>query len=202
MTGRKQQKNGQNGKKNNSRVARIPRGLQIHQFSRHVDDGTLVKSITDAGWAYAFNLQDLPNYTEFTALFDRWRIVNVEATLIYQQSINTSTFCFPTLFASIDLNDASTPATLNQILERENTRVMPFSAAIAMHKISMKPRTLVQGVAGSLAVEVKDAWADCLVPAQDFYGLKFWMQNYNSTVSGSATIRLVFRYDLEFQTAR
>jgi len=193
---------GKNGRKAQNNASKIPRGLQIHKFSRHVDDGILLKSAADTGWAYAFNLTDLPSNTEFTNLFDRWRIVNIEATWIYQQSVNSATFCFPTLYASIDLNDANTPLIQNTILERENAKIMPFSAAIAMHKVNFKPRTLVQGVAGSLAVEVKDGWADCLVPGQDFFGLKFWIQNYNTAVSGAAQVRLLYRYDLEFQTAK
>lgn len=180
----------------------MPRGTTIHRFSRFVDEGFITRTATDAGIAYGFTLADLPGYLEFTALFDRWRITNVEAMLMYQQTSSASTFAFPLLLLSDDFNDNLTPALETVLLERENLQTHAFGTANNIYRHSLKPRVLALGGGSSQSIEVKDGWVDCLTPTVDFYGLKLWLVNYNTLVSGNAVIRVLFRYDLEFQTAR
>lgn len=205
MTTNNSKKNGRRNAKNGNGAARkqnISRGLQIHRFSRHVDEGFVLKAATDQGLGYGFNLADLPAFTEYTALFDRWRIVNIEASFLYQTTAAQTTNCYPLMLMSEDLNDNLSPATEQVLLERENTRLCPFGPNNMMYRHNFKPRTLATGSSAALSVEVKDAWVDCLAPSTDFFGLKVFLVNYNTAASAGVNIRVLFRYDMEFQTSK
>jgi hypothetical protein len=189
----------------NGHEERIPRGIgnQVHRFRRRWDYGVIGKAAVDAGYATSFALSDLPNYTEFTNLFDRWRIREVTLEFCYQQAINTATFCFPFVILSTDLNDAVTPLTENQLLERENAKMHNFSAGRTVVRHVLQPRQLAAGSGGSLTTEMpRDSWVDCAYSSSPYYGFKAWIGNYNSAISGAAQLRLYLTYDLEFKTAR
>jgi len=178
-------------------------GEDVHYFVRLVDFGVLGKAVSDQGFGIGFSLQDVPSYSEFTGLFNAFRIDKVDVTFLYQQTINTSTFCFPTLFVSYDANDITIPGTESVMLERANTKVMSFSTNRMMINFTVKPNMLAATSGLAVAAELpKTTWCDTADPSNTFYGLKVWAQNYNTTISGNMQIRVLFKYHMSFKTAR
>jgi len=60
-----------------------PSRQKVHFFKRHVDLGTITLSsagITTQG--YSFQLDEVPNYTEFTALYDQYKLSAVAIKFI------------------------------------------------------------------------------------------------------------------------
>jgi len=178
-------------------------GEDVHSFVRLVDYGVLGKAVADQGYGIGFSLQDVSSYTEFTSLFNAFRINRVDVTFLYQQTINTSTFCFPTLFVSYDANDIAVPASEAVLLERANTKVMAFSTNRMMINFSLRPNMLAATSGLAIAAELpKTTWCDSADPSNTFYGLKVWAQNYNTGISGNMQIRVLFKYHMSFKTAR
>jgi len=107
-----------------SLVSRQP----IHNFKRTwLDASTFYLGAAEMKGGYSFKLSDLPGYTEFTSLFDQYRIRKVKIVLVPNFGPNTvpsggaflSNFSVNTV---LDYNDVTAPANLNELLEYQNMR--------------------------------------------------------------------------------
>ena len=94
-------------------------------FSRYTDalgyvncDGT-----NPALYAFNFSLSDLPNYTEFTSLYDMYKINAVKITFIPYQTVSNSVATINNadntarFFSAIDYNDGTAPITTDNLRE-------------------------------------------------------------------------------------
>lgn len=73
----------------------------------------------------------VPNYLEFQALFDYYKIGNVRMKMFFsnnQSSLSTPTQALPIIHVSNDYDDIATAETINSILERAGTRTFQFTA--------------------------------------------------------------------------
>lgn len=142
------------------RRSRLPRRLpyrpkkritKIHSFKRtFMTTHTLATAATTANcWGFTLNM--LNNYTEFTSLFDQYRLKAVSFTVIPRfTEISSSTPVDVGFYSVIDRNDQTNLASVAAACEYENmkrTRLNQF------HKRYLKLSTLVDtGIVGSSAV--------------------------------------------------
>lgn len=111
---------------------RIPRNLtpkNVHYFKRNALIGDLSKSAgtTSCLNGYQFQLNDCINYSEFTALYDFYKICAVKIRVIPgwtvgNVDVNTGApvsaqvnLASARIFSAIDYNGSSTPSTINNI---------------------------------------------------------------------------------------
>lgn len=152
-----------------------------YKFARTFEIGVLVKGASDLGHAFPFGLSLLPNYSEFTTLFDRYRIRQVDVRLTFAQQNHTgSTVNYPTVWAYMDDDDASIPATKSAVLERQSVRPFTFTDAKRVYSLSLEPRWLLDGTSKA-SLAPRDMWIDMSTPAVSHYGLKLWVDNYNTS---------------------
>lgn len=65
----------------------IARGPKVHEFTRKIIQSLAVtNALSMQSWALNWHLSDLPSSTEFTALFDMYRIKKIEITFIYDHN--------------------------------------------------------------------------------------------------------------------
>lgn len=193
--GRGQRNNGQDGPQQS-------RGNRM-KIVRGVDLGQIPKNVLDAGAAFDFSLNDVPNSTDFTNLFDRYSLDKIELMFFYQNTPAATTNAFPTLVHSIDVNDASTPTLQNQVLERGNVKIESFTLSKNVIRITFIPRTLAPASGALLSLQMPlGTLVDTASPDQPYYGLKAWVQNYNSTATPSGVMRLYAKYHFTFVTTK
>jgi len=127
-----------------------------------------------------FKLSDLDSYTEFTNLFDEYRIIAVKLefkSYFNNQSISDvqdDSLVIPDFYTVIDHNDASAPASRAALLDYETLR---HSRLTRPHKRYFKVNTLAEmyqsGTEGVVATKWKQ-WIDTGHPDLPHYGLKYF----------------------------
>lgn len=158
--------------------------------------------------------QALPNYTEFTALFDRWRITNVRLKFHYSSNVANGSaapgtltgVALPLIQIANDYDDAVPPASNTELLQRQNTKYWTLdSTGPKTHSVS--PRILLaaenSGAFTSVAVD-RGSFIDCSTPNTDNVGVKLWCETQTSAATQLQLgyIWVYATYDLEFKDPR
>lgn len=159
-----------------------PVGGRIYDFVRSfvsVNAIALTNTIdTLTGFQYALN--QLPNYTEFTSLYDEYRIkyIKVEFLPKFDSVVMpdvtgvTNTARMGYLFSAVDYDDSSSPSSLETILQYQT---MKRTKTSDVHSRYWSPCTAkeyyVSGVSSGYGRE-KAPWLDCESVSVPHYGLK------------------------------
>lgn len=197
---------------------------QKHTFQRTVSYNTVLNELT--GWAasgifdieFTFSLASTfiyiggafvgtipnPGSSEFTPLFERWRIVSVEATPIFtgnSSSLNSPTTALPLILCVIDYDDTAA-ISLTQIQQYSNMMMFQLgTGAVVPPTIKFSPRPLAieySGVSPGYAITSKNVELNTGYPAIPHYGLKCVFDNQNvSSASLIGTVSWYFRYTFE-----
>jgi len=153
---------------------------QLVTIQRTYAGGTITPSTTipQAG-ALSFALSSLPDYTEFTALFDQYRIIQASVSFEPTSLVSTST----PLITVLDYDDAVVPTSLNMLYEYET---MQSSTSGTMQKRVLTPKLALaaySGVFTSFGVAPTGTWIDSASPSVLYYGVKW----YNDAQTGNNT---------------
>jgi hypothetical protein len=143
-------------------------------------------------------LDDITNYTEFTALFDSYKITGVKIRFIPRQTSQDSLVTAPGQFIYVpDYDDDTIPTATTEILERQSHRVIqvpggPFS-------IFIRPKATVNSGAISSALQyngwIKTGATGATIP---YYGLKWAWLLSNSTQN----LDVYMTYYLKFKAVK
>lgn len=174
----------------------------VHTFNRIAPLNDIPKLPGDQGFGISFRLSDLLDYTEFTNLFDQYRVNWVEYMFICKQ--NGSSPAWPTIFIAEDHDDDAVPV-INEILAKEHTQVLQFGSNRTMLKLRLRPnitRNVYNGVTNGYERAAPGTWVDCAVATVPHYGVKYFISNYNTTSNPNATISVVVRFNLSFKESR
>lgn len=151
--------------------------------------------------ASTFNLAHLPNYTEFTSLFDRYRITHIQVQFFLKYSPdsgaadpagNQQNATHPILYLVKDYDDSTVPGGINALREHAKVqmRIMDPNKVI---KFNIKPSTLSETYRSAVATTYSPQWKnwiDMAHPDTPYYGLKFGAENFfgqNQTIQMRAT---------------
>jgi len=154
----------------------------------------------------SFILSDLPSYTEFTALFDRYKIngakiafyqpyQNGAATSVTQATTAVTTLPMIRLHTAVDYDDASTPSSVAVLEQYTSYKCVELTSPnIRGGKVTryLKPRLAVSvyggGVFGNYG-NSKAMWIDTSSPSVNFYGIKWAYEPIYSDGVGSAWLQ-------------
>lgn len=177
--------------------------MPTYTFLRQNYVGPLGQAAADQGFGVAFHLSDLPNYTEFTALFDAYRIIEVE---MFWELTKNGGSNWPTLVVWPDYDDASAPSTLADAEQVQAASRLHFSNAVTSFRRKVIPRVsgVVEGTGAAAlsASNIVSPWLDCAYPQIEHFGVKFWVADYNSTSYSSTVINFGFRLHLQMRATR
>lgn len=191
-------------------MLRVPRSLQ-HKHIRTYDFGALTPTASDKGWAFTFLLSALPNHTEFTNLYDQYKIECVEVIweLIPTVEIGTAavaTMACPVILAWQDNDDGSTPATLNEVNQIAKMERLQLSVANPAVKRSVLPwvQAGTPGAPANVGLSIRAPYIDCSQDGVQHYSIKFWVKNFTTTTVSlnGLGINLAFRYHLSMRNPR
>lgn len=140
-------------------------------------------NLSAQGLGLYFRLQDLSNYTEFTSLFDKYRIMWAKVTLVPKSqqpsqdvaSSGAGTHKSATVVTAIDFDDVTAPTSLATVMEYDNCKVHTGDQRITR---SFKPRVasaVYNGAFTGYAELQGDPWIDCGSAGVQYYGFKACM---------------------------
>ena len=159
----------------------------VHTFEVTVDRGFVSATNTVTTGALGFRLSDTPSPTDFTALFDQYRIAQVRVEfipLVTPFGPSTTSIALPYLLTAIDYDDetAVTTSTLQQ-----------YGTCMTVANQEYHQRTLnplgaqeiyTNGVVSGYSSLKPGDWIDSNSPGAAYFGLK-WATTPVTVVSGS-----------------
>jgi hypothetical protein len=166
----------------------IPQRQQVCTFRRSYSLATLAANTGDTLYSFYFTIGNTPGATDFTNLFDQYRIMEAVVTFVpYVNTVPSGTANSPGIIGTwIDYDDANLPANLQEGQQYEsyqrNQCTVPFVRVI-------RPRSAVATYGGSTFNgygNVYGMWQDSANTAVQYYGLKLCI--HNATYASSTNV--------------
>lgn len=155
---------------------RLENSFRLHKFIRHREIGVITSgNVAVVSGGIAFALSDLPNPTEFTALFDLYKIDKIVINIQPLNNINSpSTVAnLAYLVCVVDTDDIASPVTASDLLQYEKCHmVSPYKGL----KLTWKPSVAMAAYGGSLFTSyanAQDQWIDMGSSGVPHYGFKY-----------------------------
>lgn len=196
-----------------------------------VDGGTLVKStnlsystgssalaITYGTMSFAVSLADLPDYSDFTALFDQYRVDSVELILQpYCTNVTTGAAYLASTGQSgilvhsvVDYDDSTLPAGsdagIQALREYQNYRVESlFNGEARPLTRTFVPRVATPVYSGVSFTSYRNSpfdWMDCGYPSVAGYGWKGVLEGVSSGITSTFLIKAEAKVTLRFRNVR
>lgn len=214
-------------RKKKHKIAKVAKNLPngVHAFKRRCTMApkfiTSTPAILDEyfGYSESFSIDKLPNYLEFTHLFDEYRITGIKYYLIFQGNTN---FVYETYFAAmpielqyvIDYDDVVAPPNTvtgwTELQEHANCKLKQVSnQSRSVFSFTFSPRVqeMVYNTptTTSYGTGQKGRWLDCDSPSTPHYGLKYILHIPKVNVGGAAfqvRVDAYADYFMEFKGVR
>lgn len=179
-----------------------------HFFKRNVELAQLQFNnvSTDNTGAYVFTLGDLPNYAEFTALFDEYMMCAISISFVpaitgMDGNPIATTVSLPNFCTVIDHDDNTAPTNLATILQYENFKRTRLNVT---HTRYFVPRIAVNvyraGLTSGFGSRSKQ-WIDCSNTDIAHYGLKYVIDPiFNS--GSELNVQVFATYYMKFRGVR
>lgn len=204
-SGRRGSKRGDPARTNGETVWQLKQGKPV-SFTRYVNNGELSNGAVDQGYSTVFALSFVPGVTDFSALFDQYRIDKVE--FVFEMDIAdgalNSTTKWPRVIIAPDFNNQSAPVTENDVLVYEQSKQYQFSTSERRFSVVLKPMvaTSIYRTGISNGYEMRPSgWLDMATTDVPHYGVRYWVNNHNTTNFGGNRIRTYTRYWMSFRNA-
>lgn len=155
---------------------------RFHSFKRVTQASTLFGNATGA---IEFRLNELPNYTEFTNLFDKYRIKGVSIALVprvtsYDANPNATLVAQPMIHTAVDYNDSTAPANSVELMQYDTYKCTVGSQ---IHRRYFSPRVsntvFRTALSSAYSMGSNKQWLDCTTGGADLphFCLKWVIDN-------------------------
>lgn len=153
---------------------RIAQPVQYFKRTTYTTNWLATNTGLDMFKNLTIKLDDVPAHTEFTNLYDQYKIAKVVATLIPKfnsvDPLNPSSIVVPPTWSVLDY-DGTFPTTENAMLQYQNLHQIP---GMRWHKRVFRPRFLTEQYNGlTTAYSPKTGFIDCNYASVPHYGATF-----------------------------
>lgn len=178
---------------------RVPRSAKVHNFKRtvYLSGAVAGSTLLDVFGRSGFSLANVTNYTEFTALFDMYRINGVKVRFMpransSEAGTNQGLVKF---FTVVDYDDVSVPTSISQLLQYENVKITNTARD---HTRYFKPKIAAQVFQNAVGTGYapRSGWIDCDNPTVEHYGLKWALQQLPA---GNQSMDIAITYYMSFK---
>lgn len=156
-----------------------------------------------------FKLSDIPNFSEFVALFDQYKILGVGITWIFTRTENQISTTvgqnpMPNLGYVRDYNDATPLTSEGNYLQFQDCRIRRLDRPISMYVRPRPSTALYNGAFTGYGVPT-NVWIDTASSDVQHYGVKWFT---DASMEGSlpteqlGVIKMVFRFYLAFRNVK
>lgn len=152
------------------------------------------------GISTPWTVVSMPNVTEFTGLFDQFKLFSYTIELIPRftdvtfSSPSAGSYC-PSIFWYFDTDDSTAPSTSSEVMQHQYVRTARLNKPV---RITVKYPCVATTMYGSLASNYgskRSPWIDCQSVATPHYGLKFMIQGVPSLAhTGLFDVRCKWRF--------
>lgn len=174
---------------------------KVSYFTRHC---ALVDfTISNTVFTYAsfnFSLNDLPNYSEFTSLYDMYKLNAVKITFLPQMTENVSSgsinnpYANTRFMSAIDYNDGTPPSSANEIREYQSYKMTPI---LKRHTRYIRKPKLLDSNGFSIS-----PWMSTAFPSPNYYGLKVAVEPMSSTSTLTMSYTVECKYYVSFKNVK
>jgi len=164
-------------------VCRIPRSYTFD----------LSRTASASGFFFDWSLSDVPNASEFTALFAQWRLMRSSITFTWR-SVNEANPTRPIFYLALDPFASAAPASINEILERPNRTWSPNAQRTTLQlDVKAKALDLVASGAGASALVVNalaqpNQWYPTTSTGLSYGALLLWIEGWGAS-AGTITVK-------------
>lgn len=157
--------------------------LKVHHFKRFFKGTPITTSAVDQFAGYSFSFDQLPNYTEFTNLFDSYRINKIVVKWIPNRTdaaAGTATELEAQFTSALDFTDATAPANMNEMYQYESFKLTRGTRA---HTRVFRPSTIDYVATSAGANSGNPTWRQWIStssPTILHYGLKVGIEANNA----------------------
>ena len=197
---------GRRGRPRKTKSVKRPRGLkqpvQYFTRSKYIPGAFAAAAGATNYDAAVARLVDVPSYTDFTNLYDQYKIISVKFAYLprgNQADLGTSGSQITRLFSVLDYDDSVVPTSIDQLCEYQNLKMTNTSKA---HVRSFQPRYIREidtGLGATGKEVVRGGWIDCTNNNVTHRGIKLALQG---PVVGTITYDLMITYKLAFKNVR
>lgn len=170
--------------------------------------GATFSSALDWSAACTFRLSDIANFSDFTEMYDAYKInsVTVELEYLSNSSAVNGTGVLPTFYMYWDQDDLTPPPTLKNILGKQGVKrwhptatnltkrfkFIPIAANVAQDAASLQP----------VIVPNKSQWIDSLSANVPHYAFKLFCQDFLVPAQQLITnvVRVHYTYNVSFRS--
>lgn len=169
-----------------------------HYFKRFAYKATITGDVSrTAKGAMSFKLDDIPGLSDFTSLFDYYRISGVKlrfTTYLDPNSQAAGNAYFPKLYTAIDMDDDAAPLSSDDLRQRTNCKIR-WLAPNRSYGIFLRPKYLknvyISGVSTGYEIG-KQTWLDLSNTNIPHYGLKYVVENLNPDLSQAVQVEATY----------
>lgn len=190
---------------------------QVHSFKRVVDLGSYTAYTTSLASnpiakTFSFSLDDLPNKSEYGALYDQYKLNGVSLKIIPKaqafQGASTGTINsigYNPCMTVIDYDDADTPASKEVLLQYGTCK---YTGPNRTHTRFIKPKIKVPAWVSSTSSfgysSDRAKWIDMSNQTVQHYGIKWWVDAplLGSTSESSITYTVMATYYFQCKNTR
>lgn len=178
----------------------------IHYFKRFTYKSTITGDVSRvAKGALTFKLDDVPGLSDFTSLFDYYKITGVQlkfTTYLDPNSQAAGNAYYPKMYSTIDLDDDSAPLSSDDLRQRQSCKIR-WLAPNRSYNFFLRPRYLknvyISGVANGYELG-RNQWLDLSNTNVPHYGFKYVIENLNPDLSQAVQVEAC--YYLAFRGVR
>lgn len=171
------------------RTGRRMRPLQTYTFTRYYDSGVIPGNATTGAPVLrgaSFALSSLPGVSDFTNLFDMYKITHVQLRFHLQVDPGaqaSASAIYPKLWYATDYDDDNAPASLNALREHARCKVRVLNPNRPV-VVNIKPAVASLVYRGATTSSYSPKWRQWVDMAQTdvpHYGLKWAVDNLTNT---------------------
>lgn len=195
----------------NRKVAIRRRQPRLYNFKRSCElkNITTVALVTPTEFQYTFRLSDLPGVSEFTALFDQYRIKGVRITFYPPVNVSFSSTGQAPLpigefYTAIDYDDGTVPTGLDDLQQYQTLRRTYFNRPHTryLRPLAIQSGVYQTGVSTGFRSLPSSTWFDCGYPDVSYYGIKGAYAISQSNLQTAVLVRCTATYYLQFRKVR
>jgi hypothetical protein len=168
-----------------------------------------ITGVASVGVGAAKNIQldELPGFSDVTALFDQYRFTNVEYKFLPRNNVQSltdtavaGTSIMPNLLVYSDPDDSTAPTTIDEVTQYEEVTV---NNGYQIVRGNFKPQAAIAAYGGAFTSYASfDGWCDCASDDIEWYALKAWITPSGAAQTTFQNWNLALRVSCEFRFVR
>lgn len=169
-----------------------------------LSDNAAYNSVTDHFYGYSFSLGGLPSYSQLTAVWQEYRILEAELIIMPSKTVNTAYYdsgisaqlqsTVPSCFLAYDPTDDTAATSISELFQYSNCREYLLDKTVKVRCTPMFSAEVYEGPV-STGYQPSTGWLSTADPGVPHYGFKACIRSTGQcTTTLSPYVRLVLEF--------